>query len=461
MSKDSENKEVFMAEASYNNFGDLIGGSNSLLEFVKPNKREDIIEKSRDYVWSIGLLFRIIKLKVEFASAGLEPIHEDKKIEDYYKKLYKKLNIDLFARSAAFEHEVVGEWSPYYSWDGDEPSNIIILNPKLVEVKSVLGNDFIYLKPSKIYQQMMNSSDEYVKKELKKLIPYNIYNQWRKGKSARLTNEQSNRYVNLKAYHEQYSHSPIEPIFGDLEILKTLQEADYATAKKLKQLLLQIKVGGENYNNGDAVGKGLLKAVKKSWNQSADSQSMEWFTQWFVDAEYIIPDMEIFSAEKYEGVLKRIIDWSGINVMVEQGGSYSQGYIKIKGLRQAVANTRETIKDALDDFNRLIAKKQGLTYYGNLKVPRIKFNNNALKDDGEIRETVQFLYKYGLLSEEDTLGNFNYDFKRQMRKKKEGSEHKDEIRIYFEPGRQELSHLDNKSNNNPDSDRINNQTPRP
>jgi hypothetical protein len=295
------------------------------------------------------------------------------------------------------------------------------------------------------------------KRDIKKRVPNGVLKKWKNGETVPLSEENARRYYNLKSDYDKYAHSPIEPIFNDLEIYKTPQEADYATAKKLKQLILHVRVGGKDYNDGQPVDKDLIDQTINMFNNP--SKNMEVFTQYFVDAEYIIPDMDVFTEDKYANAISNIVNWSGVNVMVEQGGSYSQGYIKVKGLKQAVNNARKAVKKALNDLNKLIAEKNNLKYYGKLKTPDIKFSNNALKDDKEVRQSVQFLYKHGILSADDTLDAFGYSMDRQMRKKEDEEEYEDLIRIPFEPsqglvGEEEIP---NNQNNNPQD----NNQPRP
>lgn len=451
-----QDKEIKLGVASINNYSSFVD-ETSLLERSRPQTRIEKIKKVREYVWTNPLLYRIIKMKVDFASAGLEITHPNEEIEDFYKDIYEEIDIDTFVKNMAFEHEAIGEFYPLFSWKKGQPISATLLNPELITVKSALGKDFIYMKPSSDVTYLLNQDDPEIKKELKKVIPTEILGKWSKGREARLKDEYSNRYSNLKAPFEKYSHSPIEPVLSDLEIMKTLQEADYATAKKLKQLLLQVKVGSDKLNNGKPLKKSTLKQARELWNNP--SQTMEVFTQWFMDAEYIIPDMEIFSNEKYESVIKRLIDWSGVSVMISEGGSFSQGFIKIKGLRQEVSSTRKVIEKALTDLNKKIAEKNNLKDGENLLIPDIQFSNTALRDDSEIRQIVQFLYKYGLLSGEDTLDAFDYTFDRQMRKKESEQEYSDIIKIDFEPSQGLLNHEENESTNN-DNPKDNEQ-PRP
>jgi hypothetical protein len=460
--KDKKQEEK-VAMGSFNYYSTTLDDFErpSLTDVLKPRDRKKAIEKAKEYVWTNGLLFRIIKLKVDLASAGLEPVHESKKIEQIYKDAYEKIDIHKFVKDFVYEYEVVGEVFPYRTWDDGELKSLSLLNPKLAEVDIVFDKDMIYMKAPDSIKKLLNNYSKLSakqKKDLRDRVPSGVLKEWKKGKNVLLSEDNISRYCNLKSSYEKRPKPPISPIFNDLEIYKTLQDADYATAKKLKQLLLHIKVGGKDYNNGKAVNKKLIDSTMEMFNNP--SKNFEVFTQYFVNAEYITPDMDIFSEEKYKNVISNIVNWSGVNVMVEQGGSYSQGYIKVKGLKQAVNNAREVVRMALNDLNKQIAEKNNLTYYGKLKLPTIKFSNNALTDDEEVRQFVQFLYKHGLLSAEDTLDAFDYSLDRQMRKKKGEEEFEDLIRIPFEPsqGLLEENKNQNKSDNGNPQD---NKQPRP
>ncbi|MFW6029199.1 MAG: hypothetical protein ACOCRO_02975 [Halanaerobiales bacterium] len=399
-----------------------------------PQLRNNEIEKAREYTWQIGLVYRIIKMKVEFAAAGFEVVHENDRVEKFYQNIYNDLDIDTFVRAAAFEHEVVGEWTPFYTWDNKgNPKTITILNPKFVKPHSILGEDVLLLRPTPSFRELSSHTNPRVRKKVKNTVPNYIYKQWDEGQEAILEEDNAQRYYNIKAYHNDEANSPLRPIFADIEILRMLQEADFATAKQLKQSILQIKIGDENYQNGGAIGENNFNQVIDQFNEAAEGYStIEWFTQWFVNAEYITPDVEMFSSDKYEGVVRRILDWSGMNVMLEDKGSHGQSYVKLKGLRQEIQNTRNTIRKALNNFNKWIAEKNGKTYYNDLKIPKIRFDDDVLQDEEQVKNFIKFLYKHGLLSAEDTLDNMGYNFERQMRKKGEEEGYKNLITVHWE-----------------------------
>jgi hypothetical protein len=429
----------------------------SLIDKVKPNNRKDTLKKAREYVWTTALLYAIIKMKCDFASAGLRVVSENDKVHDYFNKLYfEKLDIQKYVRNANFEYFTAGEFTPHFNFNGSEPNYITIFNPELVNVKSAMGKDFIFLKPSNDVQVLLNTEDKKIEKELRKIIPKEFIKKWKRGKEVHIEN--AKRYLNLKAYHEKEPHSPIEPIFSELEILRNLKEADFATAKKLKQLFLHVKVGSEKLNNGKPVDKDIMEGVKDLFNDPY--KSAELITQYFVDLDYKIPDLKIFSNEKYQGVIIHILWWAGCQMFFSDGDSYSKGVIKLKPLKQEVKNARKEIKKSLDEFNRKVSERQGFTYYGKTIVPRVHFNESALDDEKQINDMLKFLYNTGTLSIEELHEKSGYDFKFQMDKKEEEKKYEDNVYLHYESS-QGMGGVNKDGGENDEGDENNTQQPRP
>jgi hypothetical protein len=430
----------FISEYDYK-----INFTPSLLKRVKPQNRGDLIEKSIDYIWEVALLFRIIKTQIDFTALGFKMVHEDEKIEQFYKSVYENLDMEEFIKNIAFYLYSIGEWYPFYSWKSNTPINATLLDPRLIEVENIFGKDFIYMRPSREMLNLLARNDE-VAKKIREIIPQKYLKEWERGNSVYL--EGTKRYYDLKEYCQKYTVPPISVIFGDLEILKTLQEADYAVAQKLRQLILHIKIGSKDFNNGQPVNKKIIDDAKVEFNDP--SRSMEVFSQYFVDMKYIFPPLEIFNKEKYGSVIERILQWSGIQTIIStENGSYSEGYIKIKGLKQIIENGREKIKKTLDDFNKEIARKNGLLYYGKEKIPKIIFNKNALEDPKIVQEIVKYLYGTGVLSIESLEEYGGYDYKVELeRKEKENEKYRDKhiVEPLFEPNQGLLSEEEGSEN---------------
>ena len=443
-----------------------------LNQILKNKSREDIIKDAREYVWSIGLLYRLIKIKVDFICSGFKVVSQDDEVEEKYKELYDKLDINEFIKNFAFEQLVIGESYPFYNWGNDGIKNVSLLNPELTKVKTVLGEDLVYLKPSQDIKSLMNSDNERERQVLNNIVPRDVLNQWEDGKYAVLPEDVADRYAELKAYHEKYAHSPIEPIFPDLKLLSELISADYGVAQKLSQLITHIKVGDENFRDGKQVPPDVIDKVEELFN-NPNSSSQTIFSQWFISAEHISPPIEeIFGSEKYQDVVRRIVQWSGLGIFIDTGdagSSYASGYLKTKPIQQEIDNYRELIKRVLNDFNQLVAEKHGWKTYGdNLKTPNIKFDSNALKEESDVLQVVQFLYQYGLLSEEEVLEEFGYDIARQMDKKEEAQEeYYEKMTLPFEPSQNQsvrAEETDESVNNSEDrlkpDDDNNGDTPR-
>lgn len=405
----------------------------NLMDRFKQKSRKKKLQEVRDYVWEVGILNRIIKMKVDFISAGFRVVHKDDDVEEFYREIYEELNVNEFIKNAAFEHEVIGEWYPYINWQGNNPELLTILDPELVEVKTAMGQDMVFLHPSNTFQSLIGRDDPDIRSRLLKHVPRKFITAWEQGKPVLLDEDEGRRYTNMKPYHEQYARSPLSPVIPDLELLKNLIAGDYSIATKIKKAILHVKVGNKDFDDGEPVDMEVINAVEDIFNNP--SQAMELFTQWFIDHEWIVPDTDMFTPDKYKEVYKRILDWSGLNVMLnEEGGGYGQSYVQIKGFEQDIMTSRRKIKEFLDDLNKMIAEKNDMTTYGGkLKVPEIKFSKTALKEEDDILSMVQFLYKHGLLSIDDTLDAFDYDFETQMRKKDTEEEVHERIKIPFEP----------------------------
>jgi len=418
-------------------FNQFIRGDKASLRGLFKNRatREQKIALAREFVWEVGLLYRIIQLKIDFITDGFRIYHEDEKVENTFKDLNEKLDIETYIKNAAFEHEVTGEWFPFLSWNGTDLSKLTILNPEQVSVKSLFGEDLIYLKPTDDIMKILNDPDEEVQKRIRKIVPPKYYDKWSKGREVLLDEEEVFRYYNQKAYHEGYSHSPIEPIFDDLALLSMYKESDYSIAYKIKKAILQIKVGNKDYNEGEPVDSDMIDAAEEMFKNPAESAEV--ITQWFMDAEWVIPDGDVYYPDKYQPVIRSILEWSGLGVVLSEKSSYSGADIRSQAFYKDIKSAREVIKKSVEEIYREIAKKKGMTTYGNkLKVPEVKFSNLALLSNEDMIESVRFLYKHGLLSPDTALDSFGFSFDEEYRiKSKDDKMEKylETVTVPFEP----------------------------
>ena len=310
-------------------------------------KREDKIKLAREFVWSVGLLYKIIQLKTNYISDGFEIYSEDKEILNEFRELNEKIDIEKYIQNSAWEHEVVGEWTPFINWDGNDLINLTILNPEKVEVKSIFGKDLVFVKPPDEFSKLYSSNDKEVKKRLKRIIPKNYYEKWSKGQEVLLDEDTAKRYFNQKSYHENYSSSPIEPIFDDLALLAMYKDSDYSVAYKIKKAILQVKVGNKDFNGDEPIDSDVIDEAEEMFKNP--SESSEIFTQWFMDAEWIIPDSDVYYPEKYEPVTRSILEWSGLSVFISEDTSYGGGGEKSESFYNSIKNARKEIKKSKGD----------------------------------------------------------------------------------------------------------------
>lgn len=445
--KEEEGYKVGKASSVFNRYYNYTS-DDLYQQFVSGNKpslrnlfktrmtREQKIKLSRDFVWGVGLLYRIMMLKVAFIVDGLRVYHEDDKIEEKYREINEEIDIEQYAKNAAFEHEVVGEWYPYLSWQGEELTKLTILDPEQIKVKSVFGKDLIYLKPNSEIANLINDPDPEVRKRVRKILPSKYYKNWKEGKEVLFDEDEIFRCTNQKAYHENYAHTPVEPIFDDLALLSMYKESDYSIAYKIKKAILQVKVGNKDLFDGEPVPEKILDMAEKLFQNP--SESAEVFTQWFMDAEWIIPDGDIYSNEKYAPVIDSIIGWSGMSAFIGEGsGAQASAEIEASMFYEDVKKARKEIRKSILEIYKRIAEKKGIKTYGdNLQLPKVKFSNLNLMSNEDKLNTIEFLYKHGLLSPDTTLETFDYDIQEEFKiKSEDGKKEKylDLITVPFEP----------------------------
>jgi len=419
-------------------YNELVSGSKpSLRNLFNVNlTRDDKLKISRNFVWNVGILYRIIKMKVDFIIEGFRIYSDKEEVKEFYDQINEEIDIEKYIRNSAFEHQVIGEWYPFLSWNGTDLKKLTILNPEQVSVKSLFGEDLIYLKPTQEIMKLLNDPDPETQKRLRKVVPSKYYNKWSKGEEVLLDENEVFRYFNQKAYHEGYSHTPIEPIFDDLALLEMHKESDYSVAYKIKKAILQIKVGDKDFNEGDPVDEEILEQAEELF--SNPSEAMEVFTQWFMEPEWILPDTDVYNKVKYEPVIQNILEWSGVSLFISDEASYSgAASIRTQGFFKDVKAARSEIRKSIKDIYREIAEKRGFKTYGDqLKMPEVKFSNLSFHNNEELLDSLRFLYSYGLISPDTALDEFGFDIGEEFKiQSEEGKKEKylEHIITPFEP----------------------------
>lgn len=442
----NDDKEMKMGKASfYNNYNynmnelydQFIGDTKPTLRNLFQTKvnRDDKIRLARNFVWGVGLLNKVIKLRTNYITKGFEIYCKDKEVEREFKNLNEEIDIEKYIKNSAWEHEVVGEWTSFINWNDNDIGNLTILDPQKIRAKSLFGQDLLFIEPPKEFLDIYNSSNKRAKKRLKNIIPKKYYDKWSKGQEVLIEEDSAERYFNQKAYHEKYSRSPIEPIFDDLALLSMYKESDYSVAYKIKKAILQVKVGNKDFNDGEPLDEEVIEQAEKMFKNP--SEASEIFTQWFMDAEWIIPDSEVYYPEKYEPVIRSILEWSGLSVFLSEDSSYSGSGEKMEGFYTSVSSARDEIKKSIIDIYKKYAEKNDIRdENGDLLYPQVNFSDKHLQTKEELRKRVQFLYNKGMLTPESALETFGFNYNKEKDIKSEDGkidEYLELINVPFEP----------------------------
>lgn len=442
----SEEKEYEIGKASFNSslnynmdelYSQFISNSKPTIRnlFQTKANRVQKIKLARNFVWGVGLLYKVIQLKTNYITEGFEVYLKDKEIQKIYEDLNDEIDIDTYIKNAAFEHEVIGEWTNFIQWDNSDIINLTILNPEKVKVKTVFGNDLIFVRPPDDIKYLFNSNDKQVLKRLKDSLPKKYYDAWSKGQEVLLDEDETKRYFNQKAYHENYSHSPIEPIFDDLALLSMYKESDYSVAYKIKKAILQVKVGDKDFNDGEPLDSDIIDQAEKMFKNP--SEASEIFTQWFMSADWIIPDSDVYYPEKYEPVIRSILEWSGLGIFLADNSGYGASTEKTEGFYNSIRNSRREIKKSILDIYKQYARKNDIRdENGDLLIPKATFSDKHMQSTEELIKKVNFLYNKGMLTPETTLDTYGFNYNKERDIKLETgkiSEYIELVNVAFEP----------------------------
>jgi hypothetical protein len=159
--------------------------------------------------------------------------------------------------------------------------------------------------------------------------------------------------------NDEYNYAPcaMASIFTDIELIELLAEGDWATAFLLKNIIMLVKVG-------ESITSGPLAGSTKNWAKGKDLTNIKTqiekvgkaqivYGNHTLTIEFIFPDPKVFSAEKYEAVIKRVCWFFGIGQYViigEGGNSYSSASWNIQAIRNEAKIKRTIMTEHLTEF---------------------------------------------------------------------------------------------------------------
>jgi hypothetical protein len=182
-----------------------------------------------------------------------------------------------------------------------------------------------------------------------------------------------------------------------------LKEAERSTALSIIEKILKIGVGDKDHKPKQTeidFYAGLFDGKKGSLKVTVP---------YFVNPEWIEPEVDIFGKEKFEQVDLDILNALGVSLTLirgEGGGNYSEGFIAITGLIKTIENLRSGIPEIMEELYRKELKRNGIKED---RVPKFKFKPVEIDKSATI-EMLQWLFQNAGLPYQVLYDEAGYDF---------------------------------------------------
>jgi len=321
---------------------------------------------------------------------------------------------------------------------------IVTLDPELCKVVPVWGKKLVYVRPDAETARVLMGSDgdENVKKTVDSVVGGDVTaeklqraannNGDDETGSYALMKESDGEYVflkNEKGLNDRLIPPRMQSIFYDISILEMLIDGDSQVAFYTKNVVLHVK-GGESITSGQKAGSKAymvnnddLTAMKGNFRNV--SKALRIFTQHFWKMEYVFPDPKVWAPDKYKALIERITVWShaGAGLISGTGSNYSISYIKLKDLIAYIRKLRKLIGRMWEEVFALAADGlEGKQFVKKNNVPKVQFDEQALKEPRVLIEELKMLYSQGILDSASVLQETGRSPKTVLARKKKEQE---------------------------------------
>lgn len=398
---------------------------------------------------SSGNTYRVTSIDAVLSEAEQANLKAQKQTQRFVSRLSRKWDLTPIVRSLMEDLFTCDSMILYWRLDttpesdkmiegGEEPDEkhkllpgvlqIAALNPADCRYDNTAGNDRMFYKlpvsmRNKI-ESILNHKDRNIRIIGEKLlleegIPQEWIDAVRKGQhEVMLQRKHGDRWlVQTKGrLHDGLADPSMQCIFPFLEERKMLKEGEFAAAFMMKHFILHAKMG-ESITQGPDAGSRQNWATPKETKALHDMLSRTTttarvVTNHTVAIEYVFPPNEIWDGTKYHTPETAISRWNGVVEVVStgSGATGSSGHIGVKQLIADILYSRGRVQhifaEFFDDTSIRDAMEQSPPE-DTIIQPR--FDENILKDAGQLLKELQFLFQSNILDPESAQRELGRD----------------------------------------------------
>lgn len=466
--KHSENIESYEAVASYRS-RDFIeiepnrsvrpGYTNSDYYAFRPdeqvpNDQKKIIKMCMDAYDKVGIVKNIIDLMGDFGSKGINIVHENKSVEDFYKEwfariggperserilnnLYRTGNVILYKSFAKITPEIV----KYIKSIGNDitievpqieknviPWSYTFFNPLTVNVKDGKVN-LLFTKKQyslNISNYVDNFRDGSIPAHILDTLPPNIKQQIESGvKNIELDPNNISIFFYKKDDWQTWANPMVYSILDDIIMLQKMRLADLSALDGAISNIRLWTLG--NFEHQIFPTKAAINKLRNVLASNVGGGTME--LVWGPELSYTESNSQVYKflgSEKYQSVLNSI--YAGLGVpptltgMANNGGGFTNNFVSLKTLLERLQYGRDQLAKFWAAEAEIVRKAMGFR-----KSPHIVFDQMSLSDESTEKALLIQLADREIISHETVLQRFNeIAAVEKMRLKRESKDRQEE-----------------------------------
>ena len=419
-----------------------------------PNDQKKIIKMCMDAYDKVGIVKNIIDLMGDFGSKGINIVHENKSVEDFYKEWFKRVNgperserilNNLYRTGNVIIYKSYATITPdivrYIKSIGKDitveipeieknvvPWTYTFFNPLTVNVKD--GKVSLFLTRKKynlnIGTFVDNFKDGSIPLHYLDTLPPNIKNQIQSGaKQIDLDPENLSVFFYKKDDWQTWANPMVYSILDDIIMLQKMRLADLSALDGAISNIRLWTLG--NFEHQIFPTKAAINKLRNILASNVGGGTME--LVWGPELSYTESNSQVYKflgSEKYQSVLNSI--YAGLGVpptltgMAGNGGGFTNNFVSLKTLVERLQYGRDQLVKFWENEAEIVRKAMGFR-----KSPHVVFDQMSLSDEASEKALLIQLADREIISHETILERFSeVPSVEKMRLKRESKDREDD-----------------------------------
>lgn len=381
------------------------------------------IKKTLFYWENEPIVYKCITLLSQLANNTFTISCEDKKVESALKKWWVSIKGDEFLKYFFLEYfrscnvpilRTNIDFIPrngFVSKDGNKriAGGYTILNPLNVTLKTleIPGIKKAYLKLGSDFISLISSKKDEVSKILPPEISKNIN---RDTTEIELPPEVFSMVTKDKQPYEEWALPLTSHAFEALDYKREIREMDKATVKGIRNRILKVTIGSDNFPVTDP---NQIKRLADKFRSPSKNLTIFW--DHTLDIKYIEPNLESLNVDKYIPATDDIMTNYGISKVLlgAKGDSSGNNALCLKGMIEILEDARTAFTSW---FLPEITEIASVMTNSKVDSITVSFGNINLKDENDYYRVLMQMVDRQLISYETAMETIGYYFPKELKR---------------------------------------------